>query len=95
MPRHAIPGQGAERVVISGSVAHQDGGLSARCDAHSTTAPAPRSKGRRNIRNHLGAAQTIPAVEALVAGAVADGDVAALVAEGGVAHHAGELDIEG
>src|SRR5688572_5824787 len=44
--------------------------------------------------NILRTPQAIPAVQALVAGAVADGDAAALVAEGGVAHHAGELGVE-
>jgi hypothetical protein len=47
------------------------------------------------IEKVLRAAQAIPAIQALVAGAVADGDMAALVAEGGVPHHAGELNIEG
>ena len=43
---------------------------------------------------NLRTTQAVATVEALVAGAVADGDVAADVAEGGVAHHFGELLVE-
>src|SRR4051794_39744605 len=44
---------------------------------------------------NLRTAQAVPAVQALVAGAVADGDVAADVAEGSVAHHVRELLVKG
>lgn len=43
----------------------------------------------------LATSQAVPAVEALVAGAVADGDVAADVAERGVAHHPAEHLVRG
>src|SRR5689334_12732491 len=39
----------------------------------------------------LRAAQAVPAVQTFVASAVADGDVAADIAEGGIAHHLREL----
>src|SRR5688572_10306555 len=53
---------------------------------------------KANVRDPVGltsaAAHRIPAVQALVAGAVADGDVPAAVAHGGIAHHLFELRIE-
>src|SRR3954469_4721853 len=50
-----------------------------------------RSPRDRGVPDRLRTAEAVPAVHTLVAGAVADGDVAADVAEGGVAHHAGQL----
>src|SRR5579884_4040753 len=46
---------------------------------------------RYGVSTRLRAAEAVAAVEALVAGAVADGDVPADLAEGGVAHHLRQL----
>src|SRR5687767_11670129 len=63
-------------------------------------APVPPTMWRRYRRrlnvyfSALRTTQAVPAIQALVAGAVADGDVTADVAEGRVAHHLAELGVE-
>ena len=80
-----------ERNVATFKVESSFSGFSRLSQTKKVVTVLTRHHSRLLAQRPLRAAQAVPAVEALVAGAVADGQVAADVAERGVAHHGGEL----